>query len=102
MPAAAVSLRGLTKPATALHVRALIVAALLAVAPLRATAQDGAASAPDACHRALAARIKTCADECIAKAKAAVDPEIRDRILGYGCQTNCAKLEMFNGHACPR
>ena len=56
---------------------------------------------PDACHRALASRIKACADDCIAKAKAAVDPEIRDRILGYGCQTNCAKLEMFNGHACP-
>jgi hypothetical protein len=50
----------------------------------------------------LEARIKACTEDCVAKAKAAVDPEVRDRILGYGCQTNCAKLEMFNGHACPK
>ena len=67
--------------------------------PWGAAAQD--APKDDACHRALASRIRTCTEDCVAKAKAAVDPEIRDRILGYGCQTNCAKLEMFNGHACP-
>ena len=54
-----------------------------------------------ACRTALEARIKQCADECVARARAAVDPEVRGRILGYGCTTNCAKLEMFNGHTCP-
>ncbi len=60
-----------------------------------------AAAAEDACRKVLEARIKACTEDCVAKAKAAVDPEVRARILGYGCQTNCAKLEMFNGHACP-
>ena len=50
----------------------------------------------------LQARIKQCADACIERAKDAVDPEVRGRILGYGCTNNCAKLEMFNGHTCPR
>ena len=49
----------------------------------------------------LQARIAKCAEACIERAKAAVDPEVRDRVLGYGCINNCAKLEMFNGHTCP-
>ena len=60
-----------------------------------------AAQADNACRTALETRIKRCADDCVARAKAAVDPDVRGRILGYGCSTNCAKLEMFNGHACP-
>ena len=59
------------------------------------------ATADEACRRALAGRIKTCSDACIERAKAAVDPEIRDRIKGYGCINNCTKLEIFNGHVCP-
>lgn len=59
------------------------------------------ARADEACRAALEARVKTCADACIARAKAAVDPEIRDRVRGYGCRNNCMKLEMFAGHACP-
>ena len=61
----------------------------------------GVAPAATTCRTALEARIKQCADDCVARAKAAVDPEVRGRILGYGCSTNCAKLEMFNGHTCP-
>ena len=60
------------------------------------------AQADDACRTVLQARIEQCAKACIERAKDAVDPEVRGRILGYGCTTNCAKLEMFNGHACPR
>ncbi|MBE7220155.1 MAG: hypothetical protein INR64_16920 [Caulobacteraceae bacterium] len=58
--------------------------------------------AEDACRAALEKRIMACTEDCLARAKAAVDPEVRSRILGYGCQTNCAKLEMFNGHTCPK
>lgn len=57
--------------------------------------------ADDACRRALEERVKTCADQCLERARAAVAPEIRDRIKGYGCVNNCSKLEMFNGHSCP-
>ena len=61
-----------------------------------------AASAPeDACHKVLEGRIQACTEACVAKAKAAVAPEIRDRITGRGCANNCTKLEMFNGHSCP-
>ncbi len=60
------------------------------------------ARADDACRAALLARIKTCASACVERAKAAVDPEVRGRILGYGCTNNCTKLEMFNGNTCPR
>ena len=74
-------------------VRAALITALILA--------NGTASADDACVRVLQGRIKTCADACIARAKAAVDPEIRDRIKGYGCVNNCTKLEMFNGHDCP-
>lgn len=55
----------------------------------------------DACHKVLMGRIQACTEACIAKAKAAVAPEIRDRITGRGCANNCTKLEMFNGHSCP-
>ena len=58
-------------------------------------------NADDACVRVLQERIRTCAGGCVARAKAAVDPAIRDRIKGYGCMNNCSKLEMFNGHSCP-
>jgi hypothetical protein len=54
-----------------------------------------------ACHAALDRRVMDCATPCIERAKAAVDPEIRDRVLGRGCIANCMKLEMFAGHACP-
>ncbi len=60
-----------------------------------------AAHGDEACVRALRQRIDTCAQACLARAKAAVDPEIRDRIKGYGCTNNCTKLEMFAGHSCP-
>ena len=73
--------------------RAAVTAALILAASV--------ARADDACVRVLQDRIKTCADACLARAKAAVDPEIRDRIKGYGCVNNCTKLEMFNGHGCP-
>ena len=59
------------------------------------------AQAEETCQTVLATRIETCARACIARAKAAVAPEIRDRVRGYGCINNCAKLEMFNGNACP-
>ena len=59
------------------------------------------AQADDSCRRALAERIKACSESCVARAKAAVDPAIRDRVKGYGCINNCTKLEIFNGHACP-
>ena len=73
--------------------RAAVIAALVLFAnPVKAD---------DACIRVLQERIKTCADGCVARAKAAVDPAIRDRIKGYGCVNNCSKLEMFNGHSCP-
>ncbi len=73
--------------------RAAFIAALVVLAnPVRAD---------DACVRVLQERIKSCADACLARAKAAVDPAIRDRIKGYGCMNNCSKLEMFNGHSCP-
>ena len=64
-------------------------------------AASSAARGDEACVRALRQRIETCAQACVARAKAAVDPEIRDRIKGYGCTNNCAKLEMFAGHGCP-
>ena len=59
------------------------------------------AQADESCRRVLQERIETCTDACVARAKSAVDPEIRDRIKGYGCRNNCSKLEMFNGHTCP-
>ena len=60
-----------------------------------------AQAAADTCRAVLEARVRDCAAQCIERAKAAVDPEIRGRILGYGCTNNCMKLEMFNGHTCP-
>ena len=71
-------------------------AALVAIIWLAA----GSAYAEEPCQTVLAARIKTCAQACIDRAKAAVAPEIRDRVRGYACTNNCAKLEMFNGNAC--
>ena len=58
-------------------------------------------NADGSCQKVLRERIDTCAATCLANAKAAVSPEIRDRIKGYGCHNNCAKLEMFAGHNCP-
>ena len=43
-----------------------------------------------------------CATPCIERARAAVDPAIRDRVSGRGCVANCTKLELFAGHACPQ
>ena len=60
-----------------------------------------ALAADEACQRVLAERVRTCAEACTARAKAAVDPEIRDRVKGYGCWNNCSKLEIFAGHSCP-
>lgn len=71
-----------------------ILAALLAV--------TGASAEEDACHKVLHQRIAQCASQCLERAKAAVAPEIRDRVTGYECGANCAKLEMFNGHTCPQ
>ncbi len=74
-------------------VRVALIAALVSLA--------NPAQADDACVRVLQERIRTCTEACIARAKAAVDPGIRDRVKGYGCMNNCSKLEMFNGHSCP-
>lgn len=70
----------------------VLVSALFVFSPARAE---------DACHKVLEARVQACTQRCIERAKAAVAPEIRDRIKGYGCTNNCMKLEMFNGHSCP-
>lgn len=74
---------------------ALLLAAIFASTAAAQTQNN------DACRKVLEARVKECAEACIERAKAAVAPEIRGRILGYGCTNNCMKLEMFNGHTCP-
>ena len=79
-------------------IRSLVAVSLLVGASVATTT---ARSDDESCRRVFGERVKACAEDCIALAKKAVDPEIRDRIKGYGCWNNCSKLEMFNGHGCP-
>ena len=46
-------------------------------------------------------RIKSCTDSCVARAKAAVDPEVAARFKGTGCARNCSRQEVFEQHGCP-
>ena len=79
--------------------RVLLAGAILVTIVSGARAQDR--TQDDACRKVLAGRVQACTDACIERARAAVAPEIRDRITGRGCANNCTKLEMFNGHSCP-
>ena len=49
----------------------------------------------------LGERIRSCTDACVARAKAAVAPEVAERLQGYGCARNCSRQEVFEQHGCP-
>jgi hypothetical protein len=71
----------------------------LALAILLATATPTLARDED-CLAAMHERVQACANECVAKARAAVDPSMRDTVIGRACAKNCLKIEMFRGAAC--
>ncbi len=58
-------------------------------------------AAEDACRAAMQNRIETCANDCVTRARAAVDPSVRDLVIGRACAKNCLKIEMFRGNVCP-
>ena len=58
-------------------------------------------AADEKCLAAMHDRVQACADDCAAKARAAVDPSVRDLVIGRACAKNCLKIEMFHGQACP-
>lgn len=78
--------------------RGFALCALLGLAA--AGAASPAAARDDTCLAALQAEAQACTDDCVNKAKAAVDPEIRDRVLGRACAKNCLKIQMFQGRRC--
>lgn len=46
-------------------------------------------------------RVEACTKACTDKARAAVDPSVRDLVIGRACTKNCLKIEMFRGNVCP-
>ena len=71
------------------------LALLLAIA-----AGPGKAADHEKCVEAMHQRVQSCADDCTAKARAAVDPSVRDLVIGRACAKNCLKIEMFQGRSC--
>jgi hypothetical protein len=58
-------------------------------------------AADEKCLAAMHDRVEACANDCVAKARAAVDPSVRDLTIGRACAKNCLKIEMFHGQSCP-
>ena len=49
----------------------------------------------------LGERIRSCTEACVARAKAAVEPALAERLKGTVCARNCSRQEMFEQHGCP-
>ena len=61
----------------------------------------GTAQARDEkCLAAMHDRVQSCVNDCVAKARAAVDPSVKDLVIGRACAKNCLKIEMFHGQSC--
>ena len=71
--------------------------AALAMLLMASTAQ----ARDEQCLAAMHDHVQTCTDECVAKARAAVDPSVQDRIVGHACAKNCLKTQMMQGRTCP-
>lgn len=62
---------------------------------------SGAQARDEKCLAAMHEHVEACTADCVAKARAAVDPSVQDLILGRGCAKNCLKIQMFQGQTCP-
>jgi hypothetical protein len=62
---------------------------------------SGAQARDDKCLAAMHEHVEACTAECVAKARAAVDPSVQDLIVGRACAKNCLKNQMFQGQTCP-
>jgi len=58
-------------------------------------------AADEKCLAAMHDRVQACATDCVARARAAVDPSVRAQFIGRACVKNCLKIEMFHGQVCP-
>ena len=52
------------------------------------------------CLAAMRDSVKACTNDCVEKARAAVDPSMKDLIVNRACAKNCLKIQMFHGGSC--
>ena len=59
-----------------------------------------AAARDEKCLAAMQQSVLACTNDCVAKARAAVDPSMKDLIVNRACAKNCLKIQMFHGGSC--
>ena len=72
----------------------IVIALVMLLLASTAQARD------EQCLAAMHDHVQTCTDTCVAKARAAVDPSVQDRIVGRACAKNCLKTQMMQGRTC--
>lgn len=67
---------------------------------LLATIIPAGAQPDPQCLAAMQRRAEACTNDCMAKARAAVDATMQDKIYGRACAKNCLKGQMFQRQVC--